>query len=126
MEKPLVCLVIENDKDFRELISAVLTRVGFEVDAVASGAHGIAAAASNSAISLISLEPGLPDMDGHDVARALRALTRAPLLFVTARTDQDDMLAAMASGAAAYLAKPFSPRELARMAKDLVPLTQRR
>jgi two-component system, OmpR family, response regulator len=125
MENRPACLVIEADPDFRVLITAVLTRAGFNVHAVDSGAYAIAAAASNSALSLITLDFALPDMDGHDVARGLRALSSAPLLILTARSGQDDMLAAMVSGAAAYLTKPFSPRELVRTAQDLVPIARR-
>lgn len=122
MEKQPVCLVIENDDDIRALITLALSSAGFEVRAVGSGAHGIAAAASDFSLSLITLDMALPDMDCHDVARALRALSAAPLLFLTAGSDQDDILAAMASGAAAYLTKPFSPAAVSKTARRLVPL----
>lgn len=108
MEQQRVCLVVEDNDDIRGLITVVLTRAGFEVRAVASGAEGIAAAADPS-VSLVTLDLGLPDMDGHVVARAVRALSKAPLLFLTARSEEDDVLAGMASGAAAYLTKPFHP-----------------
>lgn len=113
-----VCLVVEDNADIRGLITLVLTRAGFEVRAVSTGAEGIAAAA-DPAVSLITLDLGLPDMDGHVVARAIRALSTAPLLFLSARSDSDDVLAGMASGAAAYLTKPFRPRELQELAEEL-------
>jgi DNA-binding response OmpR family regulator len=100
LEKKRVCVVVEDDHDIRGLISAVLRRAGFEVTAVATGAEGIAAAA-DPAVSLFTLDLGLPDMDGHMVARAVAALSKAPLLFLTARSENDDVLAGMASGAAA-------------------------
>ncbi|WP_457965286.1 response regulator [Arthrobacter sp. D1-29] len=118
MENRRVCLVIEDDEDIRGLITLVLTRAGFEVLAVGTGAEAIAAAADPS-LSLITLDLGLPDADGHVVAQALRELTNAPLLFLTARSDSDDLLAGMASGAAAYLTKPFRPKELAEVAELL-------
>jgi two-component system OmpR family response regulator len=120
METKRVCLVIEDNDDIRGLITVVLTRAGFDVRAVANGAEGIAAAAEPS-VALITLDLGLPDMDGHIVARAIRALSKAPLLFLTARSEEDDILAGMASGAAAYLTKPFHPKELREIAVRLCP-----
>lgn len=120
MEKKRVCLVVEDNDDIRGLITMVLTRAGFEVRAVATGAEGIAAAA-DPAVVLVTLDLGLPDMDGHVVARAVRALSKAPLLFLTARSENDDVLAGMASGAAAYLTKPFHPKELQALAEQLCP-----
>jgi two-component system, OmpR family, response regulator len=119
VEEHHVCLVIEDDPDIRGLIKAVLARAGFEVRTASSGAEGLAAAAADSALSLITLDMGLPDMDGHDVARALRALSPAPLLFLTARAEEDDILSGLASGAAAYLTKPFLPRTLQETALSL-------
>ncbi|HJV99003.1 MAG TPA: response regulator [Arthrobacter sp.] len=120
MEKQRICLVIEDNDDIRGLIGTVLARAGFEVRSVATGAEGIAAAA-DPAVSLVTLDLGLPDMDGHVVARAVRALSSAPLLFITARAENDDLLAGMASGAAAYLTKPFRARELRDVAAQLCP-----
>ncbi|MFF1254482.1 response regulator transcription factor [Pseudarthrobacter sp. NPDC058329] len=84
------------------------------------------AAAADPAVSLITLDMGLPDMDGHVVARAIRALSKAPLLFLTARAENDEVLAGMASGAAAYLTKPFRPKELAEAASRLCPALMER
>jgi two-component system OmpR family response regulator len=120
MEKKRVCVVVEDNDDIRGLVTVVLKRAGFEVRAVATGAEGIAAAA-DPAVSLVTLDLGLPDMDGHVVARAVRALSKAPLLFLTARSENDDVLAGMASGAAAYLTKPFHPKELQDLAQQLCP-----
>ncbi|MDQ0145529.1 response regulator transcription factor [Pseudarthrobacter niigatensis] len=120
MEQQRVCLVVEDDDDIRGLISVVLAHAGFKVTAVATGAEGIAAAA-DPAIALVTLDLGLPDMDGHVVAQAIGNLTTAPLLFLTARSEEDDVLAGMASGAAGYLTKPFHPKELKELAAQLCP-----
>jgi two-component system, OmpR family, response regulator len=111
VEEQQVCLVIEDDADIRGLISVVLTRAGFDVRTAVSGAEGIAAAASISP-DLITLDMGLPDMDGRDAALALRTLSPAPLLFLTARAEDDDVISGLASGADAYLTKPFQPSTL--------------
>jgi DNA-binding response OmpR family regulator len=60
-------------------------------------------------LSLITLDLGLPDIDGHDVALELRSLSPAPLLFLTARAEEDEILTGLAAGAAAYVSKPFRP-----------------
>ena len=120
MEQQRVCLVVEDDDDIRDLISTVLAGAGFEVRAAATGGEGVVAAA-DPAVTLITLDLGLPDMDGHVAARAIRALSAAPLLFLTARSGVDDVLAGMASGAAAYLTKPFRPSELRDAAEQLCP-----
>jgi DNA-binding response OmpR family regulator len=120
MENKRVCLVVEDDKDIRGLITVILSRAGFEVKVVSTGAEAIAAA-GDPAIALVTLDVGLPDMDGHVVARAIRELSKAPLLFLTARSENDDLLAGMASGAAAYLTKPFRPTELRDLALQLSP-----
>lgn len=79
MGKQRLCLVIEDDPDIRGLIATVLEGAGFKVLAVDSGTNGIAAVArAASFLALITLDLGLPDMDGHDVARTLRAMTSAP------------------------------------------------
>jgi two-component system OmpR family response regulator len=120
MENKRVCLVVEDDKDIRGLITVILSRAVFEVQVVSTGAEAIAAA-GDPAIALVTLDVGLPDMDGHVVARAVRALSSAPLLFITARAEDDDLLAGMASGAAAYLTKPFRAQELRDAANHLCP-----
>jgi two-component system, OmpR family, response regulator len=123
LEEQSVCLVIEDDPDIRGLITAVLGRAGFKVLAVETGAEGIAAcSAAGPSLSLITLDLGLPDMDGHEVARALREVSQAPLLFLTARSEEEDVLSGMASGAAAYVTKPFLPRALKEAALGLAGL----
>lgn len=116
-----VCLVIEDDGDIRGLISVILTQAGFEVHAVALGAEGVAAAADLSPV-LVTVDIGLPDINGYAVARQIREVSAAPLLFLTARAKSDDEMASMASGAAAYLAKPFRPRRLRELADQLCPI----
>lgn len=120
MEEQQVCLVIEDDSDIRGLITAVLTRAGFKVLAVGSGAEGkAAAAAAGATLSLITLDLGLPDIDGRDLSLELRKISPAPLLFLTARAEDDDVLAGLAAGAAAYLTKPFLPSILRETALKL-------
>ena len=60
----------------------------------------------------MTVDLNLPDMDGLEAAQHIRARSDAPMLFITARAEFDDEMAGMASGAAAYLVKPFRPRQL--------------
>ncbi|MDQ0864742.1 response regulator transcription factor [Arthrobacter globiformis] len=115
-----LCLVIEDDRDIRGLLTLILTRVGFEVHAVANGVEGVAAAWEHHPV-LVTVDLNLPDMDGLDVAGYIRKRSEAPLLFITARAEVDDEMAGMASGAAAYLTKPFRPRQLIEAVNRLCP-----
>lgn len=118
-----VCLVIEDDWDIRDLISAILTRAGFEVHAVASGAEGVVVAGDLDPV-LVTLDIGLPDMSGHEVALQIRKVSNAPLLFLTGRAGPDDEIAGMVSGAAAYLTKPFRLQQLRDTADQLCPVNR--
>ena len=123
-----LCLVIEDDQDIRGLLTLILTRMEFDVHAVGNGAEGVAAAWEHDPV-LVTVDLNLPDMDGLDVARHIRARSEAPMLFITARAEVDDQMDGMASGAAAYLTKPFHPRQLTDVVNQLCPagpLTARR
>lgn len=115
-----VCLVIEDDHDIRGLISVVLAAAGFDVHTAGTGAEGIEAA-GNLAPVLVTLDLGLPDLDGHEVARLIREITGAPMLYITARAEPEDEMTGMASGAAAYLPKPFRPQQLRDIADRICP-----
>lgn len=114
------CLVIEDDPDIRNLLCLILTDTGFEVHAEATGMEGLRAA-KRLAPSLITLDVGLPDMDGRDVALQIRSLTQSPLVMITAFADVDAELQGIASGATAFLTKPFRPARLRELINELCP-----
>lgn len=114
------CVVIEDDADIRDLISIILTGAGFEVHAEETGSGGLAAVSRLQPV-LVTLDLGLPDMDGRDVARHLRAVSTAPILMITAFAEREDELHGIAAGATAYLTKPFRPSQLRSMVQDLCP-----
>lgn len=114
------CLVIEDDPDLRALLCAILFNEGFEAQAAGTGAEGLAVVGGLNPV-LITLDLGLPDLDGHEVAREIRKETMAPLVIITAFATPNDELEAMASGASAYLAKPFRPEDLRELIQRLVP-----
>ena len=104
-------LVVEDTDEIRELVVTVLRRAGMEVRAVASGADCLAEV-RREAPDVVVLDLGLPDADGTEVCRQLRAETDCYVLMLTARAEEVDLLIGLAVGADGYMAKPFSPREL--------------
>jgi DNA-binding response OmpR family regulator len=104
-------LVVEDTDEIRELVSTVLGRAGMDVRAVATGAECMAEVRRDTP-DLIVLDLGLPDTDGTELCRQIRAETPAYVLMLTARAEEVDLLIGLAVGADGYMAKPFSPREL--------------
>jgi two-component system OmpR family response regulator len=111
MSESRVGLVIEDDHDIRELVRVVLVQAGFEVKVASSGAAGVLAAKELKP-AVITLDLGLPDIDGFEVARQIREFSDAYIVMLTARAEELDTLIGLESGADDYLTKPFRPREL--------------
>lgn len=106
-----VAVVIEDDADVQNLIEAVLSQAGFEVHVAARGRDGVEAVRRLEA-SVVTLDVGLPDIDGFEVLRRIRQFSDAYVVMLTARTDEMDTLTALHTGADDFLVKPFRPREL--------------
>lgn len=104
-------LIIEDNPDIRRLLEATLTRQGFEATSAGAGYPALETARRVTP-DLITLDLGLPDLDGLEVCRTLRVFSNAYILVVTARAAEADRLEALERGADDVLAKPFSPREL--------------
>ncbi|MCU1670156.1 MAG: cseB [Blastococcus sp.] len=104
-------LVVEDTDEIRELVTTVLRRAGMEVREVGSGAAALEEVRRDPP-DLIVLDLGLPDADGTEVCRQIRAETQCYVLMLTARAEEVDLLIGLAVGADGYMAKPFSPREL--------------
>ena len=102
---------IEDDARLAEMVSTYLSEAGFRVVHAASGTEGLARQ-DREAFDLLILDLMLPDMDGLDVCRAVRAKTDIPILMLTARGDAMDRVVGLELGADDYLPKPFEPREL--------------
>jgi two-component system KDP operon response regulator KdpE len=104
-------LLIDDEAPFVRALGVSLRALGYEVDAAATGAAGLAKAAT-SAPDIIVLDLGLPDMDGLEVLRGLRAWTTVPVIVLSARHQDDAKVAALDGGADDYVTKPFSMSEL--------------
>jgi two-component system, OmpR family, response regulator RegX3 len=101
-------LVVEDDPTIAEPLRSGLTREGFDVDLAGTGAEALAAGECD----LVLLDLGLPDIDGRDVCRQLRARSGIPIIVVTARGDEIDRVILLELGADDYVVKPFGFREL--------------
>lgn len=104
-------LLIEDDKRLAEMVTSYLGGFGFSVTAAPTGGAGISLYRREHFDALI-LDLMLPDMDGLEVCRQIRAGSRARILMLTARGDAMDRVIGLEMGADDYLAKPFEPREL--------------
>jgi DNA-binding response OmpR family regulator len=105
-------LIVEDERSLRDALVEVLTRRGFEVEAEADGAAGLAAA-SRGDVDLVLLDLTLPRMDGVEICRRVRMERPAlPILILTARGSEDDRVKGLRAGADDYLVKPFGTREL--------------
>ncbi len=107
-----VVLLAEDDSAIAEPLSRALQREGYSVQVLEDG-PGTLEAASAGGVDLLVLDLGLPDMDGLEVCRRLRAQGRGlPVLMLTARTDEVDFVVGLDAGADDYVAKPFRLAEL--------------
>jgi two-component system OmpR family response regulator len=112
VERDETILVVEDEDPIRELVSTALRFTGFTIEAVSSGREALASA-RNSAFDLIVLDVNLPDVDGFEICRKLRADgNMVPVVFLTARDDPNDIRAGFTGGGDDYVTKPFSLEEL--------------
>lgn len=111
MTRPRSVLIVDDEEPLVRLITYALEKTGLEVFSAATGRATMEAVRLNS-IDLILLDVLLPDISGHDLCRKLRRHTQAPIIFLTAKSDQEDVIAGLEAGGDDYLAKPFSIEEL--------------
>ena len=104
-------LLIEDEESISEPLAAALERDGFDVVAVATAARGLEAFRTRSP-DLVLLDVMLPDGDGRDVLREIRATSRVAVVMLTARGEEMDRVLGLELGADDYVTKPFSAAEL--------------
>jgi len=104
-------LLVDDDNELCALLSKFLTRHGYRVSVVHNGQE-MSSILETSRINLVILDLMLPDGDGLDICRQMRARSDSPILMLTARGDPMDRVVGLEMGADDYLPKPFEPREL--------------
>ncbi len=125
-------LVVDDEPKILEVVSALLESRGFCVFCAQTGGKALELFEQEN-ISLILLDLMLPDISGEEVCRAIRRKSRVPILMLTAKAGEEDLLNGLGIGADDYITKPFSLRELyarveavlRRAQDDLVPLNVR-
>ena len=104
-------LVVEGADDIRALVVTGLQRAGIDTFEATSGSECLALV-RESHPDLVVLALGLPDADGTEVCRQLRAMSNCYVLMLSASPEEVDVLVGLAVGADGYMVRPFSPREL--------------
>ena len=115
-------LVIEDEADLREVLAYNFTREGFQVSTAANGTEGLRLAREKKP-DLILLDLMLPDLDGLEVCRRVRAepdLATTAIIVVTAKGEETDIVIGLGIGADDYVAKPFSVKELIARARAVL------
>jgi two-component system, cell cycle response regulator DivK len=116
-------LVVEDHEDNRQILRDLLTNADFEVIEAEDGEAGLAAAAAHRP-DLILIDIQLPDIDGYEAARRLKAdtlLHAIPIIAVTSYALAGEAETARAAGCEAYIAKPYSPRQLLAKVREYLP-----
>ncbi|TCW79884.1 two-component response regulator [Burkholderia sp. SRS-46] len=112
-------LLIEDDERLAQLIRDYLDRHAFAVTIVSRGDLAVAAVRQHRP-ALVVLDLMLPNLDGVEVCRRIRAFSDVPVLIMTARTDVYDQVAVLEAGADDYVTKPIEPRVLVARARALL------
>ena len=112
-------LMIEDEDGIRAFAAPYLRMAGFSVDEAADGKTGLAMALVGG-YDIVLLDIMLPELSGMGVCAGLREHSTVPVLMLTARGEEEDIVAGFESGADDYLVKPFSPKELVARVKALI------
>ncbi len=112
-------LIIDDDRVLADVVAFTLRREGFEVIQAYDGATGLVRWAEEQP-DLVVLDVNMPKIDGFEVCRRIRAQADTPILLLTVRGEEDDIVAGLEIGADDYIVKPFSPRQLVARAKAIL------
>lgn len=121
MENPIQILLVDDDKDIRDLLANLLKQHGYAVDLAHDGKQMLDILEQKSAFNLIILDVMLPgEDDGFALCRKIRAYSKVPIIMLTAASDDTDRIVGLELGADDYLTKPFNPRELLARIKAIL------
>ncbi len=116
-------LIIDDEQQIRRLLEITLSAGGYKIIEAQTGKEGILMAASHQP-SLIILDLGLPDMDGTEVLKNLREWFQKPIMILSVRSAEEDIVRALDNGANDYLTKPFRTGELQARLRALLRINQ--
>ena len=117
-------MVVDDEPKIVQLARDYLEHAGFAVVVAHDGKAALATARAQNP-DLVILDLGLPELDGLDVARALRAESNVPIVMLTGRSEETDKLVGLELGADDYVTKPFSPKELVARVRAVLRRTER-
>ncbi|WP_432629206.1 response regulator transcription factor [Brotaphodocola sp.] len=125
-------LVVDDESMIRESVSSYLEKQGYQVFSAETGREALRIFESEQ-ISLLVLDLMLPDLSGEEICKTVRSQSRVPIIMLTAKTMEDDMLNGLDLGADDYITKPFSLKNLyarvravlRRASDDLEPLAEK-
>ena len=106
----LKVMVVDDESRMRKLVKDFLVKKNFEVLEAENGAKAIDLFFAQKDIALIILDVMMPEMDGWEVCREIRAYSKVPIIMLTARSDEQDELLGFNLGVDEYISKPFSPK----------------
>src|SRR5690606_3360169 len=112
-------LIVDDDMRLSAMVSDYLIGNGYEMRCAATAGEGLAELARSSPDAVI-LDIMLPDMDGFETCKRIRAVSSVPILMLTAKGDETDRIVGLELGADDYLPKPFNPRELLARLKAIL------
>ena len=104
-------LIIEDELRIRETLARRLAERGYDVESAATGLGGLEAVVAKYP-DVVILDLGLPDVDGREVLKMIRAVSAVPVIVATARDDETEIVSVLDAGADDYVVKPFSAEQL--------------
>ncbi|MCW2961684.1 MAG: PhoP family transcriptional regulator [Thermoleophilia bacterium] len=111
-------LIIEDEESISSFVKMYLEREGYAVSVAPTGAQALEVLKEK--VDLVTLDLMLPDMDGLDICRSVRATSNVPIIMLTARDEDIDKIVGLEVGADDYLTKPFNARELVARIKSIL------
>ena len=130
MSRQHTILVVDDEEKITEIIQSYLERSGYDVVCAYDGLRALTLFDQHAPV-LVILDLMLPGLSGEEVCRAIRKKSRTPIIMLTAKTGEENLLEGLSLGADDYMIKPFSPRELVarvetvlrRVTNEAVPLS---
>jgi DNA-binding response OmpR family regulator len=116
-------LLIDDSEDIRKLVGLFLEREGYQVIQAANGKEGLRQLARNQP-DLVMLDIMMPDVDGWETCRRIREVSNVPIIMLTAKSQERDIVRGLEIGADDYITKPFDPTELRARIHSLLRRTQ--